>query len=297
MPRKVLVTVGTDGLSDWVQTPDGVKHMLGPISVLKFVTEVGVGGAHGARKTLDQFLKDGQSMLTVDEDRMQKLMKPHRARWTSVRELVQRPSKAVASSLIPHPDRTPSHNRQGTIMAIDTSVSDDSVKQAITNQVARIEAQIATLQTNAKEASPGSITEASKKKDIEALKDMIAFLRRPSVYGNQSDNSSYYGLPEKLPDGSSARSKEASVSEATKAARSILNLVGRTEAKIDQLVLSGKNFDARKAKADIYKIAKNVDIIVNHPKFKSADQEVAVALNQLGKRATEIHGLFASAKV
>lgn len=82
--RRQLVTIGTDGLSDWVQPPDGVKYMLGPISMLKFVTELGTGGSYGARKTLDEFIKNGTSMLMVDPDLMWELLKPHRARWTSV---------------------------------------------------------------------------------------------------------------------------------------------------------------------------------------------------------------------
>ncbi len=88
MPHKLFVTIGTDGYADWVQTANGQKLMLGPISVLKFVTELGVGGSYGARKTLDEFIKDGTSMLMVDADRMAELLKPHRARWTSVRPVI-----------------------------------------------------------------------------------------------------------------------------------------------------------------------------------------------------------------
>ncbi len=184
-------------------------------------------------------------------------------------------------------------------MAIDTSISDKAIKEAIANQIARIEATIANLQTNVKDASPGSITDDMKKKDIESLKDLVAFLRRSStsVYGNQSDNSSYYGLPEKLPSGESARSKEASVNENTKVAQSILGKLRDADQKIDQLVLAGKKFDVPRAKGDLHKVAKNVHTVVQHPKFKEASREVIVALHELGKRADQIHGLFASARV
>lgn len=295
MAQKLFVTIGTDGYADWVQTPDGQKLMLGPISILKFVTELGVGGAYGARKTLDEFIKDGTSMLMVDQERMGQLLKPHRARWTSVRPAVSLSSSPVARELIPQPNRTPFH-RQGTDMA-DTSVSDSAVKEAINNQIARIEAQIGLLQTNAKDASPGSITAEGKRKDIESLKEMVAFLRKPSVYGNQSDNSSYYGLPEKLPDGSSARSKEAAVQENTTIARNILGALKATDAKVDQLVLAGKKFDVARVKGDLHKVAQNVQTVVAHPKFKEAGRDVIVALHELGKRASQLHGLFASAKV
>lgn len=292
MPHKILVTLGTDGLSDWVQLPDGQKLMLGPISILKFVTELGTGGAYGARQTLDEFNKDGTSMLTVDEDRMAELLKPHRARWTSVRALLG----AAGSSLIPHPNRNPFPSRQGSEDPVMPD-ADQFVKDAIVNQIARIESQIALLQTNAKEASPGSITADSARKQIDDLRDMIAFLRRPSVYGNQSDNSSYYGLPEKLPNGESARSKEASIQENTQAARKILGTLQAAESKIDQLVLAGKKFDVARAKGDLHHVARNVQTVVQHPKFREAGREVVIALHELGKRADQIHGLFAPARV
>jgi hypothetical protein len=286
MSQKLLVTIGTDGYADWVQLADGQKLMLGPISVLKFVTELGVGGAYGARKTLDEYMKDGSSMFMVDPDRMAELLKPHRARWTSVR-----PALPATSPLIQSSNRTPFPPR--TAMAD----ADQFVKDAINNQIARIEAQISLLQSHSKEASPGSISSDMMKKEMESLKDMISFLRKPSVYGNQSDNGSYYGLPEKLPDGSSARTMEAAVQENTKIARNILGALRATEEKVDQLVLAGKKFDVARVKGDLHKIAKNVQAVVTHPKFKEAGREVVVALHELGKNASQVHGLFASAKV
>ncbi len=284
MPERVFVTIGTDGYADWVQLADGQKLMLGPISVLKFVTELGVGGSYGARQTLDEFVKDGTSMFTVDADRMAELLKPHRARWTSVRPAIP---------LIPSPDRTSSPSKQVTAMAD----ADSFVKDAITNQIGRIEAQITLLQNHAKEASPNSISKEMMASEIENLKNMVAFLRRPSVYGDQSNNGTYYGLPEKLPSGESARSKEAATQDNVKIARSIMGTLASTEAKIDQLVLAGKKFDVAKAKGDLHKVAANIQRVVQHPTFKEADRNAVIALHELGKRASQLQGLFASAKV
>lgn len=278
MAQKALVTVGTDGLSDWVRTPDGVKYMLGSVSVLKFVTELAVG-SRSAKQTLDTFLAEGESMLTVDLERMWELLKPHRARWSSGRSI----------PLILPSNRTPSH-RQGRTMAD----AEQFTKDAIANQVARIEAQIANLQQHAKEAGAGSISAQSMKDDIDRLNDLVAWLRRPSVYGNQSQNSSYYGLPEKLPSGQSARSMTAS-DEHAKMANAILAQVTMTEEKIDQLVLAGKKFDVARAKGDLHKIASNVNLIVSHPKFK--EPEAKTALSKLGEKSSHLHAMFASAKV
>lgn len=283
MPQ--LVTVGTDGATDWVQLADGQKLMLGPISVLKFVTELGTGGANAARSTLDQFLKDGQSMLTVDPDKMWALLKPHRARWTSVQPL----AAVDVDLLIPPEDRTPPLTRQGKDMADD---ADKYTKEAISNQIARIEGQIQLLQGHAKEAAPGSIGGDLMRNEIERLREMVAFLRRPSSYGNQSDNSTYYGLPEKLPSGESARRKEAAVQQNSQMARRVLGTLGQAEERIDSLVLAGKKFDVAKAKMDLFKVAKNVDIVIKHQKFADAGPEVAHALTELGKKADQLLGLF-----
>ena len=294
MPQRALVTLGTDGLSDWVQLANGQKLMLGPISALKFVTEVGVGGSQGARDTLDEFIKDGTSMLVIDEDRMADLLKPHRARWTSVQSPLQgSPSLLISPT---NQESLPSCKTAGTedIVMAD---ADKFTKDAISNQVARIESQIALLQTNAKDASPGSFTEKNAKDQIERLKELVSFLNRPSVYGNQSKNDTYYGLPEKLPDGSSAQTKEASVQEHTHVARQILGTLAQTEEKIDQLVLAGKTFDVARAKGDLHRVAQNVHIVVQSSKFKEAGEEVKTALTELGKKASHFAGLFASAKV
>jgi hypothetical protein len=283
MPHKLFVTIGTDGVSDWVQLADGQKLMLGPISILKFVTELGVGGPYGARKTLDEFIREGTSMLTVDADRMQELLKPHRARWTSVRPTIP---------LVPRSDRTPTTSRQVKAMA-----NEDFVKDAINNQIGRIEAQIALLQSHSKEASPNSISSDMMKSELDHLKNMVAFLRRPSVYGDQSKNKTFYGLPEKTPGGESARSKEAAIQDNTKVARSILAALAQTEEKIDHLVLAGKEFDVARAKGDLHRVARNVHTILQHPKFQEADSHVSYSLSELNKRASALHGLFASAKV
>lgn len=194
--------------------------------------------------------------------------------------------------------------------------ADQFIKDAISNQVARIEAQISVLQQHAKEASPGSISSDSMKADVERLRDLVAWLRRGSPYGDQSKNSTYYGLPEQVPGGKAAsdttktggelppwlkkdddkkddeeKKKEANV----KLAREALRTISAADERIDQVVLAGKKFDVARAKADLHKIATRVSVIM-----KSADVGkpfAAADLTELSKRASYLHGLFASAKV
>lgn len=289
MSQKTLVTLGTDGLSDFVLLSDGTKYMLGSVSPLRFVVET-VSGSYACRSALDTFLAKGKAMFTADLDRMWELLKPKRARWST-----------LADPLIPPSDRTP-FARQGTTMAD----ADQWTKEAITNQIARIEGQISTLQQHAKEASPGSISSTMMQSDIQGLRDMVAWLRRPSPYGNQSQNGTYYGLPNQGPGGIKGasdgiktsgpdRPSYAHFSANTKTAADIIARVEEVDTKIDQLVTAGKKFDAPRAKQDLHTIAsKTAEIMQN---VDLAQPWVKGDLVELAKQADQIHGLFAGAKV
>lgn len=78
----LLVTIGTNGQKDWVQLPDGQKFSLGPVSVLSFVSKL-TRSSKVAQRTLNAFLKKGEALLSVDDDRMWALLAPHRARWAT----------------------------------------------------------------------------------------------------------------------------------------------------------------------------------------------------------------------
>lgn len=92
--RKALVTISTDGIRDYVTLPSMERLILGPISMLKFVTEL-TPTTKLARVALDAFLARGEALLTVDLDRMYELLTPRRARWSST------------DFLMPESDRTP----------------------------------------------------------------------------------------------------------------------------------------------------------------------------------------------
>jgi hypothetical protein len=76
-----LITIGTDGNVDYVQTPDGQRFMLGPVSVLKLVT--GLVPARTAKTALEEFTEKKQVMLSVDLDKMWALLPFRRARYSS----------------------------------------------------------------------------------------------------------------------------------------------------------------------------------------------------------------------
>lgn len=78
----ILVTVGTDGAANWVRLPKGQKFNLGMTSVLDFVSKLTKSGAM-LRKTVQDYLKTGEAMLTVDADRMWALLQPSRSVWAA----------------------------------------------------------------------------------------------------------------------------------------------------------------------------------------------------------------------
>ena len=79
---RLLVTVGTDGNTDWVKLPNGQKLLLGPVSVLRLVSTVALTN-RAAKSTLETFLKEGEAFCTVDEEKMWALFEPRRALWAS----------------------------------------------------------------------------------------------------------------------------------------------------------------------------------------------------------------------
>jgi hypothetical protein len=77
-----LITIGTDGFVDYIQTPDGFKYNLGDVSVLKLIT--GLVPARTAKKAVRDFLENKNVMLSVDLDKMWSLLPFKRARYSSV---------------------------------------------------------------------------------------------------------------------------------------------------------------------------------------------------------------------
>jgi len=280
------VTISTDGLRDYVTLPSGLKVMVGQVGMAKLVAECTRDG-RAARRALDEYLKTGEAMLPLDLDRLAEITAPPKSRWVT----------AGNSPLVPTQDRAPTtaYGRLG-IMANDTAQADKAIQEAIKNQVYRIEQQIALISQHAGEASPGSIGQDLQKDDVAKLKDLVTWLRRGSPYGNQSKNDTYYGLPEKLPSGDSARAKEASSLSNELMADAALSRIESTQNKIDLLVKAGKKFDHVRAKGDLYKVASSIQTLLKDAADLSAPG-VGEALTKYAEQAKQLHGVFASAKV
>lgn len=138
MARIALVTIGTDGVVDYIQTPDGQRHMLGPVSVLKLVAGA-VSSKRVARQVLEEFLENKQAMVSVDLDKMWELLPYKRARFSSI------------NSLIRHDHHKPMESQDMTKTAsYDTFASNMDLAEDIVAKVAATDAAIERLKTAGK---------------------------------------------------------------------------------------------------------------------------------------------------
>lgn len=279
------VTLSTDGARDYVETPEGVKYILGPVSVLTVISKLVPMGA--ARRALDEFNAEGSVMVVLDTEQLFEMLAPRRSRFAS--PLIQGQDRLGPSFPVEPLGRASERLQpKGTVMAAD---ADKALKDAVVNQIAAIERQIGVL--NQKASESGGEPAASMKAEVAKLQDLVAWLKRPSPYGDQSDNSDTYGLKPETPGGVKAASY-ASLEDNAAVAEEILSKVGATTDKIDLLVERGRRFNASQAREDLHDITSRVaEILAN---VDLAQPWVKNDLRSLAERAAHIHSLFANAK-
>lgn len=258
----VLVTIGTDGLRDWVQTADGQKFSLGPVSVLSFVARL-VRSSRTAQKALHQFLKVGGALVTVDDDQMWSLLAPAQSRW-------------AAGPFMPPSLGDPSP-RKPSMSTIREDLS------ALRRVVGHLNAL----------ASQG-------RQDRRAIADLVKLadkIKSP----NQSKNQTYYNLgAPKVFEVGDAAPKPHTVSasdlsfdvyaENMKVAKSILAKAEETVATIDRLASAGKRFNAARARADVAAVTTKVASICSQTEL--TESWVRDDLAKLAARTDKLHGLF-----
>jgi len=128
--RMGMVTVGTDGVVDYVQVPDGQRYMLGPVSVLRLIVG-STKSARSARIALDEFLANGKAVVSVDLDRMWDLLPFRRARYSSTNPFIEWDSHTLEAEM-----RTASY---------DNLISNVEMAEDIVTKVAETDATIDRL--------------------------------------------------------------------------------------------------------------------------------------------------------
>jgi len=259
MPARVLVTLGTDGITNWVQAPNGRKLSLGTIAPVKFVVEL-ASNARAARQALDGFVRDGEGMLSVDLQGMLDLLTPRRTRWAT-------------DAFIP------SDLQQMEKSSLDLQWVDLFLSKA--------EGQVQKLSSE-----PGDPSE------LETLNKSVQALCHPEQVSFEGRLTAIEACLEKVPlseEGvATLRYLVASLQTpkaAVELAESVLAEVRETNARIDSLVEQGKRFSSVKAKTELAKVVNAVAGIATHD---VTVPEVREKLNATACRADELHRLFFS---
>lgn len=283
--RYKVVTIGTDGLRDYVELPDGLRLLLGPVSMASLVGTCGPT-ASAARKALDKFLEVGTAVVALDFDKLEALLAPRRLR-------------ASTDSLIPQEERGTLAERASSSRTEGMAMSQD---QVLNHRISLVEQQVSQI---AKLASARMPTE----KAVEGLRELAAGLHFYDP-GDQAKNDAWYtpgGKVDTVEDGkvnipaevmnpkmASEPSAEA-LSANANLAEDILNKLASTHEKVEALAAAGRKFNANAAKADLHKIASDVQTILTD--MDLAVPYVKTDLDKLAKQANHIHHLFAQAKV
>jgi hypothetical protein len=271
---RTLVTVGTDGFTDWVQLTDGSKLSLGPVSVLSFVTKLCPDGRK-AKQALEGFLRD--------RDQMWAMLTPRRARW-------------AADSFIAQDQRTTRTLREGkTMTTIDTDL-------------AAIEKHIGALDKAAAAGTP----KEKMAEGFDILGRLTGKLRNKSAsdLGLTPEAAPEAAAPE-TPEVATAAPEPASGIPTPEAptqgltydiytannqmAEQIISQAEATTDKIDKLVEAGKKFNAARAKSDLHAVTNKVAGILSDTDLTAP--WVADDLKKLAARSQQLHDLFAPAKV
>lgn len=264
----VLVSVGTDGVTNWVKLPDGQRLNLGAISPLQLVRKLAKGSE---RAVLDAFLQDGEALVSVDEDRLWALLTPPRPRWAS----------------------------GGLFMPVERQTLARKIMPTIDTDLTALERHISALnKAAAARTAPAKMAEGH-----QILVRLATKIKSP----NQSKNDTYYGLGTEAPfEVGDAAPKPVTVNAGIEGlaidtieanqqtAQLILVQAEEAVAKIDRLASAGRRFNAAQAKADIHAVTSKVANILKQDLSASW---VGADLQKLAARSAQLHGLFAQAKV
>jgi hypothetical protein len=226
---------------------------------------------------VEAFLRDGEAMLNVDEDRMWNLLTPVRVRWAS---------------------------DDGLFMASDPRTTRKEDMPTIHDDLTALETHIAALNNAAKLKASNKISDAKMQEGHGILDKLANKIKSPS----QSKNDTYYGYgtpplfevgdaepkPYTVQASAEVNGLAFDVLQSNSAtAQQILAKADETVTKINQLKAAGRAFNASKALADVHEVTSKVAGIL---KTDLTAAWVQADLTKLASRADHLHHLFAPAK-
>lgn len=170
MAKIVLVTIGTDGVVDFIQIPDGSKFNLGPISVLKLIT--GLVPVRTAKAALKEFLENKQVMLSVDLDKMWALLPFQRARYSSFHSSLMKDSDCdtvISFKKGADMDKNKTYYGFGKTASYDTFMANTEMAEDVITKVAATDETIDRLVSEGKQ-----FDSARAKMDLHKLASRVS---------------------------------------------------------------------------------------------------------------------------
>jgi hypothetical protein len=286
-----LLGLGTDGFTNWVQTPDGCKFNLGPVSVLQFVSKI-VPNKSAQKEVLNEFNKNGQALLSGDLDLVWEILKPRKSKWAAFPFMPRDTQREHMSTFLA--DLTTLEHR---IVELNKHAS--SAKGLSPEKLAASCAPFVEIVVQAAEKIKSAGT-AKNPKD-QSKNDAYYNLGEPKTDksagtekapSDQSKNDAYYNLGEPSVETKLAYDTYA---DNSKVVASILAKAEETDSRIDTLVKAGKKFNADKARKDLHAVTSKVAGIVSEVDLTLP--WVQSDLQKLAARNDEIHKLFSGVKI
>lgn len=168
-------------------------------------------------------------------------------------------------------------------------------KAAFVQKLTYIEQQVALLNQGANpEAAKNLLAAITLRDPGDQSKNNAWYITAPPKVDTVEDPGSYTPPPGVThPMGKSA--SFAILQSNMKMAEEIVEMVRETDVKIDALVTAGRKFNASKARADLHTVVGTLTDMMRQVDL--AEPWTTGDMLQLQERASEIHKLFAPAKV
>lgn len=212
------MTIGTDGVTNWVKTPDGLKYNLGTVTALRFVSTCAPKSA--VQRALDNFLTYKEAMVSVDEGKMWDLLAPRRARWSSM-------------------------------MPLCALYSQETTMDSFSNDLKALETHIAAL----KEAAAKKATNLAD--GVAHLVKLAGKIKSPNQSKNDTYYNLGAPDVHEVGDKVAGLSYDTYVAN-TELATAITAKAEETVSTIDKLAAAGRKFNASRAKSDVHAVSTKV---------------------------------------
>lgn len=272
------MALGSDGVVDYLETPDGVRYMLGDVSLLKVVAEL-VPGSGPKRQAMDQLEQHRRAMVTLSLDKFFALTAPVRRRFGS--------TDVAGDTGITFPLMARQNRNQGP------SMYDLNVLHTNLNTV---EARMASLRTATQ--TPETLGQ---------LRHMIANISLPN-FGDQSKNDAFNGLGAPVvdtvpPGGYNAppavtnpkMAQEVALIEANgQVAQSLFGQLNEVADKVTQLVAAAQRGEKKAFRHDLARrdISALTGSVLDVVKGGLGSTQATASLRDLAGKVASLHGLF-----